>query len=261
MTDAGTPRVRFVIGGVQKGGTTAMAHCLARHPRVLLPIGKEAHVFDAPDFDDAWDAVAVDRRYAPKWAAGADDCLPGDATPIYCLHERFVQRIARYNPRMRWVLLLRHPVERAISQYHMERARGDERWPLLPALLLERWRLRGHRDDFSADSPLRRHSYRLRGDYAHQLDVLYRHFDRGQVLVLRSDEFRERPRVLLERVYAHLELPGPIHLPEHTRVFAGDYVPPPRGSITWRLARWLLRRELRDLRERYGVVFDPERGR
>lgn len=256
MTDAGVPRVQFVIGGVQKGGTTAMAHCLAQHPRVLLPTGKEAHVFDAPDFDDAWDAAAVDRRYARQFAADAGDRLPGDATPIYCLHERFVQRIARYNPRMRWVLLLRHPVERAISQYHMEHARGDERWPLLPVLLLERWRLRGHHDDFSADSPLRRYSYRLRSDYARQLDTLYRHFDRDQVLVLRSDEFRERPQALLERVYAHLDLPGPILLPEHTRVFAGDYVPPPRRSITWRLACWLLRRELRDLRARHGVAFD-----
>jgi hypothetical protein len=257
MTDTGvSPRVQFVIGGVQKGGTTAMAHCLTQHPSVLLPSGKEAHVFDAPDFDDGWDAAAIDCRYAPQFAADARDRVPGDATPIYCLHERFVQRIARYNPQMRWVLLLRHPVERAISQYHMERARDDEHWPLLPALLLERWRLRGHHDDFSTDSPLRRYSYRLRGNYARQLDVLYRYFAPDQILVLRSDEFHERPQAVLERVYAHLELPGPIHLPERTRVFAGGYLPPSRRGITWRLAHWLLRRELRDLRARHGVAFD-----
>lgn len=256
MIDTGVPRVQFVIGGVQKGGTTAMAHCLAQHPGVLLPTGKEAHVFDAPDFDDAWDAAAVDRRYAPQFAADAGDRMPGDATPIYCLHERFVQRVARYNPQMRWVLLLRHPVERAISQYHMERARGDEHWPLLPALLLERWRLRGHHDDFSAHSPLRRYSYRLRGDYARQLDALYRHFDRGQVLVLRSDEFRERPQALLERVYAHLGLPGPVRLPQRTHVFAGNYAALSSRGITWRVARWLLRRELRDFSENHELVLD-----
>ena len=42
-----TPRVRFLIGGTQKGGTTALAHYLAQHPDVRLPKGKEAHVFDA----------------------------------------------------------------------------------------------------------------------------------------------------------------------------------------------------------------------
>lgn len=256
MTEASHARVQFLVGGVQKGGTTALAHCLGLHPKVLLPTGKEAHVFDAPDFDDGWDRAQIEHRYAPHYAEASGDRLVGDATPIYCLHERFVQRIARYNPQMRWLLLLREPVERAISQYHMEHARGDERWPLLPALLLERWRLRGHLQDFSAQSPLRRHSYRLRGDYARQLDTLYRHFDRSQVLVLRSDAFRDAPQAVLARVYAWLGLDGPVRLPQQPRVFAGQYTPPSRRSATWLIARWLLRDERRRLRRDHGVSFD-----
>ncbi|MDE3073336.1 MAG: sulfotransferase [Pseudomonadota bacterium] len=256
MTEPTLPRVRFLIGGVQKGGTTALAHCLAQHPGVLLPARKEAHVFDAPDFDEGWSGAEIDRRYAAHFADAGAGRLCGDATPIYCLHERFIERIARYNPRMRWLLLLRDPVERAISQYHMERARGDERWPLLPALLLERWRLRGHRDDFAAGSPLRHHAYRLRGDYARQLDALYRHFPRGQVLVLRSDAFRRQPGETMARVYAHLDLAGPVRLPDRTEMFAGDYAPPSRGSPTMAVARWLLRGERRRLRRQHGIAFD-----
>jgi len=252
------PRVRFLIGGVQKGGTTALAHCLAQHPQVSLPEGKEAHVFDAPDFNDSEDRAAVDARYAPHFAAAGDSSarLCGDATPIYCLHERFIERIARYNPQMRWLLLLRDPVERAISQYHMERARGDEHWPLLPALLLERWRLCGHHDDFSAGSPLRHHAYRLRGDYARQLDALYRYFPREQVLVLRSDAFRQQPQEIMVRVYAHLGLAGPVRLPEQAEAFAGDYTSPSRNGMTWMIATRLLRKELRTLRSRHDVAFD-----
>ena len=256
MAEPTLPRVQFLIGGVQKGGTTAMVHCLSQHPGVLLPAQKEAHVFDAPDFDDGWTRAEIDRRYAAHFAVAGDDRLSGDATPIYCLHERFVQRIARYNPQMRWVILLRHPVERAISQYYMERARGDERWPLLPALLLERWRLRSHHDDFSAGSPLRRYSYRLRSDYARQLDTLYRCFPRDQVLVLRSDVFRLAPADVLARVYDHLGLPGPVWLPQRTEVFAGEYAPPARDGITWLFATWLLRRERRALRSQQGIIFD-----
>ncbi len=256
MTEPAEPRVQFLIGGVQKGGTTAMAQCLSQHPGVLLPTQKEAHVFDAPDFDDVWTCAEIDRRYAAHFTAAGEERLCGDATPIYCLHERFVQRIARYNPQMRWVILLRHPVERAVSQYHMERARGDERWPLLPALLLERWRLRGHHDDFSAGSPLRHYSYRLRGDYARQLDTLYRHFPRAQVLVLRSDVFRLAPADVLIRVYNHLGLPGPVRLPERTEVFAGDYAPLARDGLTWLLATWLLRKERRMLRSQHDIIFD-----
>lgn len=254
------PRIQFLIGGVQKGGTTALAHCLAQHPQVRLPGGKEAHVFDAPDFNDSDDCAAVDARYAPHFAAAGDSSarLCGDATPIYCLHPRFIARIARYNPQMRWLLLLRDPVERAISQYHMERARGDEHWPLLPALLLERWRLRGHHDDFSTGSPLRHHSYRLRGDYAQQLDALYRHFPTEQVLLLRSERFRQSPAAVLQRAYAHLDLAGPVTLPERTELFAGQYAAPSRTGITWKLASWLLRKEQRSLQRRYGAMLDRQ---
>ncbi len=37
------PLIRFVIGGVQKGGTSALARYLGTHPQLQLPRGKEAH--------------------------------------------------------------------------------------------------------------------------------------------------------------------------------------------------------------------------
>ena len=134
------PRVDFLIGGVQKAGTSALARYLAEHPEIALPRGKEAHVFDAPDFDEQWTPSDIDSRYADHFDSAPVDALYGDATPIYCFNPAFVRRIAAYNPAMRWILLLRHPVDRAISQYHMERARGDESWPFWPAMLLEQRR-------------------------------------------------------------------------------------------------------------------------
>jgi hypothetical protein len=251
-----SPLVRFLVGGVQKGGTTALARYLAAHPALALPVNKEAHVFDAPAFDDAWDVAAIDQRYRAHLPADAEARLCGDATPIYLFHPRLVARIARYNPAMRWIVLLRHPVERALSQYHMERARGLERWPLWPALLLERWRLRGHADDLGDRSPLRTWSYRARGDYARQLDVLYGHFPRDQVLVLRSDELLADPAEAVARACDFLgvpPLPGPV---DFERVFEGAYRRVDRRSPTFRVLRWLLRRELADMRERYGLAFD-----
>lgn len=244
------PLIRFLIGGVQKGGTTALAGYLAAHPDVRLPLRKEAHVFDAPDFDEAWTPTDIDQRYRPLLPS--DDGLCGDATPIYIFHPRFVQRIARYNPAMRWILLLRDPAERAISHYHMERSRGLEWWPLWAALLFERWRLRGHHDDFTADSPLRTWSYRARGDYASQLDVLYANFPAQQVLLLRSEELATDPAGCLSRVHAFLGLAGP---PPRTLepAFVGSYR---RSAAALHLARWLLRRQRRELRRRYGIGFD-----
>jgi len=249
------PRVRFVVGGVQKGGTTALAAFLQRHPGVALPADKEAHVFDAPDFDDGWSPEQVDARFAAHFGEPAEACgakLHGDATPIYLMHERLIGRIARYNPQMRWIILLRHPVERALSQYHMERSRGDEHWPLWLALLAERWRLRGHEDDFSTGSPLRHHSYRLRGDYARQLDALYAAFPREQILLLRNEQLREDPAATVDAVCRFLGLEAPAHEQGYGTVFSGQYERWPAGSWRWKVVRWWWRRQLAE-QVRHGL--------
>ena len=241
------PRIGFLIGGVQKAGTTALARDRAGHPQLALPQRKEAHVFDDPGFEADWDRARIDREYARHFDAGSDDRLHGDATPIYLFHPTLVERIAAYNPAMRWIVLLRDPLERAISQYGMERARGDEHWPLWAALLFERLRLRGHHHDWSPASPLRHWSYRARGDYGRQLRTLRAHFPDAQVLVLRSTELRVSHVQVLARICAFLGVRDFNPAPAEITAFEGE---PARVSrATALLARWCLRRESREYRQ------------
>ena len=241
------PRIGFLIGGVQKAGTTALARYLAGHPQLALPQRKEAHVFDDPGFGADWDRARIDREYARHFDAGSDDRLHGDATPIYLFHPTLVERIAAYNPAMRWIVLLRDPLERAISQYGMERARGDEHWPLWAALLFERLRLRGHHHDWSPASPLRHWSYRARGDYGRQLRTLRANFPDAQVLVLRSTELRVSHVQVLARICAFLGVRDFNPAPAEITAFEGE---PARVSrATALLARWCLRRESREYRQ------------
>ena len=257
MTSSPAERLlHFVIGGVQKAGTTALAKYLGMQPGVLLPRDKEAHIFDAADFDDAADPSQVDARYLPLFGAADDTVMRGDATPIYLFMPQAIARIARYNPAMRWIVLLRDPVARAISQHHMERQRGDERWPLPLALLLEPWRLRRDAANVSPESSLRTHSYRARGDYAGQLDTLFVHFPRNQVLLLRSDALHSAPAATVSRACEFLGIPPPVPDQGYAPEFIGDYPRIPHGSLRWRLLRWWFRRELTAMRERYGLCFD-----
>lgn len=266
------PRIRFVIGGVQKGGTTALAAALSRHPGLALPdrkpgldpaLGapppawlKEAHVFDAPDFDDAWTPADVDARFASRFSRFGDGRLYGDATPLSVYHPRVVARIARYNPGMRWIVLLRDPVERAISHYFMQRARGHERRGLLRAVLVEPAALAASFDDFSRDAPWRRVSYTDRGRYARQLDVLFSHFPREQALLLRSRDLASDPDGTLDRVLAFLGVERPAEVSAPGRTFEGAYAEPAPWSPGLLLLRWRLRGEVRRLREAYGIALD-----
>jgi hypothetical protein len=255
--------LRFLIGGAQKAGTSALAKLLARHPQVRLPPEKEAHIFDAPDYDESWSRADVEARFAAALGSNAEPGLPaaalccGDATPITLLHHRFVERAWRYDPGLRWIVLLREPGERAYSHWYMQRQRGTEALPCWRALLAERARLRGHEDDFSLASPLREQSYLLRGDYARQLDQLYARFPREQVLLLRSEELAASPAATLKRVCTHLGLSAPDGEVPAQRVFEGGYARGAGYRATLALARWLLRRQRRELQRRHGIAWPP----
>jgi hypothetical protein len=244
------PLLRFVIGGVQKGGTTALAAALARHPAIAMPRHKELHAFDAADFDERWDPAQVDARIASGFEPRAG-CLHGDATPLNAYHPVVVGRIARYNPAMRWVVLFRDPVARAISHYHMERRRGIEPRGLFAAVLAEPARIRGSADDFSAEAAWRWSSYVDRGRYARQLDVLHAHFPPAQVLPLRSADLLADAAGTLDRVMAFLGImPASIAT---EAAFVGDYRTPGRWSPGRLLLQWRLRGEVRALRDRHGI--------
>ena len=239
IPDAHRPRLGFMIVGAQKCGTTALARFLSRHPEIGMADPKETHLFDAPDYSGDWRPEEIDERYRPSFEHCPGATIRGEATPIYMFLPEVARDLHRYNPDLKLIVLLRDPVERAISHYYMERARGDERLPLWLALLSEPFRLRRCRDARQADSAMRRHSYRRRGLYSLQLRNLYRHFDRGRVLVIRTQDLLQRHDAVLRQVFSFLGVS------EDVRIAPGTIYPDtPRkggGAGAHRVASWLLR--------------------
>ena len=239
----GNFRVGFVIGGTQKGGTTALAHFLAQHPEICLPTQKEAHFFDTAEFRED----RAGERYRSLFPAGAEGRLCGDATPVYMYLPEVARRVWRYHPEMRWIVLLRDPVERAVSHYRMERGRGNEPLPFAEAVAAEAGRLRRDRANRRWNSSVRLHSYVDRGLYTRQIRRLWRWFGRERVLILTTGELRDRHEETLRRVYDFLGVRDREFMPPAEAVFAtagGEEVPvEARGKVRRRFAleRWKLR--------------------
>lgn len=246
------PVVNLFIAGTQKGGTTALAEFLAAHPEVCMVRNKEAHIFDRPDIEQLT-AQQIDAAYHHLLPHCRQQPVRCDATPLYMFYPDIAGRLAAYNPAAKVIILLREPAERALSQYQMEQRRGDEPLGFARALLAERRRLRADTDARRPGSAWRLHSYRHRGYYSAQLDNLYRHFAKEQVLVLRNSDLLNEHQATLDRVTAFLGL-ARLECPPK-RVFSGGY----RASTGQRLALGLLRlaywREYRRLRRHHGIVF------
>lgn len=228
------PKVDFVIAGAQKSGTTALAHFLSQHPDIAMAMS-EGHVFDAPDYSADWTPAEIDQHYHGRFGPGDGKSLHGESTPVYLFLPDVPGELARYNPDLKIVVALRDPVQRAVSHYVMERARGKERLPLWLALLAEPFRLRRRGDPRGRESAVRRHSYRSRGLYSRQLRNLYGVFPQDRVLVLRTEDLLADHDATLERTFAFLGVRHDVRIPQEI-VFAGE-----RDTRRYRILRALLR--------------------
>ena len=112
----------FLILGVPKGGTTAVLRWLGHQPGLWCHPRKELHFFDGRyAYGSAWYAAQFP-RFLPDAAV-----LRGEATPNYFSHPDTPARVAQLMPGVRAVVLLRDPLQRAISWVqHLQRLEGLE---------------------------------------------------------------------------------------------------------------------------------------
>jgi len=228
-----------MIVGAQKAGTTALARFLEGHPEICISRPKEVHAFDSPEFVDGWSPDEVERKYRSAFAHRERERRLGEATPIYLYWPVIPRWLQEHDSETKMIVLLRDPVERALSHYVMEAERGNEELAPLAAMLREPSRLRRDRGNRSEHSSWRFHSYQDRGHYRRQLQNLYRSFPRDQVLVLRSESLWSRHAETLRRVHRFLGVDQGSELPERERIFPGN-----SGTVGLQLARAFLRARL-----------------
>src|ERR1700736_2064282 len=205
-------RVGFVIGGTQKGGTSALDSFLRQHPEICMPdTKKELHFFDREDDDTDY------KKYHANFKPQSKQRVTGEASPIYMYWETAPYRIWKYNPKMKWILALRNPVERAFSAWNMETKRGAEKLSFAEAIEKEAERCR-------EALPLqhRVYSYIDRGFYAHQVRRLFNIFGTNNCLILLNEELRNDHKKTLSRVFEFLGV-DPSFVPPEASVFEQEY--------------------------------------
>lgn len=215
---AATRRARIlpdflVLGGARCGSSSLFA-MLCAHEQVMAPSHKEVHFFDR----NVWRGLDSYRRFFPL-AIHRDrvsrrlgrPVVTGEATTYYLFHPAVPQRVASLLPDVKLVALLRDPVDRAHSQYHLAVRNGREQLSFEDALDAEPARLEGEAERLLADPTYRSephlaHSYLARGLYLEQLERWHAHVPREQLLVLRSEDLFADPGAVLDQVLRFLGL-------------------------------------------------------
>jgi Sulfotransferase domain len=219
-TSAARMQPAFLIVGAQRSGTTSMFKNLRQHPAVVAPpLQKGIHYFDKNYArGPAWyrghfPLKLTAARLRRTAGAGADAVITGESSPYYMFHPLAAGRIDQDLPGVRLIVLLRDPVERAISAYTHEKARGFETESFERALELEPERIAGERERMIADAQydsfhLQHNAYLTRGQYIEQLQRLEQLFGRDRIHVVDSHDFFERPAPTYGTVLEFLGLPA-----------------------------------------------------
>lgn len=184
----------FICVGAQKSGTTTLHVLLNQHPSVFLPAKKEVHYFDLNyDKGHEW--------YCNHFSLKGPEQICGEITPYYLFHKQTPKRISLLAPKIKIIILLRDPVNRAISQIFHAQKRGFEPLDIEEAINAEAKRL-------SSGSliSMQRHSYVSRSCYLNQLLRYEKYFTSDQLLIIKSEDLFERPNQSWDRMMQLLKL-------------------------------------------------------
>lgn len=240
----GAPRKPELIGiGAQKAGTTWLSQMLGQHPQVWTPPFKEVQFFNhrfvpehrqwlpwhfprarrniASSYEQRGEQVPADLAgyldritrgpmftnhwYKKVFAPAPAATRPLDVTPEYStLPDEGVEFVARFLPKARFVYLIRHPVDRAVSQLKMNLTRARRR----PATLDE-WL-----DEI--DDP----ELMERGDYATYVPRWNARFGSDRLLYLPFGRIASDPLGVMRQLEQFFGLDPHDYRSLHTKVFA-----------------------------------------
>jgi len=207
----------FIIAGASKSGTSSIYFYLSRHPQVLLPHKKE--------LDFYWTNYkrGID-WYLAHFPTITDqaDFLTGEATPNYLRFPQVAQRIKDTFPQTKIILLLRNPVDRAISWHYHKQNTGLTNVDFTTAIATEMARLANVSEAEITNTGFYDPDNIMSSLYLYKIKPWIELLGRKQFLILKSEDFYLNPLEKMKEVFRFLDLPN-CPLEHYPKVNAGSY--------------------------------------
>lgn len=188
------PLPDLIVLGAMKAGSTSLYEMLVSHPDVRGAVRKEVHFLDQ-HYDRGL------RWYRGQFSAArpGGGRIAVDATPMYLSLPAAPVRLASSGVRPRFVVVLRDPVERAISHWKHRHREGRDTRSLDQVIEDET----GITDEQAAAMP-DEHYKRLvlaHGHYADQLGRWFHEFPQDDFFIVESQRLFGSPQAVMGEVF------------------------------------------------------------
>ena len=202
------PLPDFFILGAAKCGTASLYNWLAQHPDVCMSKPKEPLFFEA-EFHRG-----MDYYWEKCFAHYKGQKVVGDARHRNLFLPYVPERIYSVAPRARFVVLVRNPIDRAMSHWWMIHRRSFDMDDFETAVRRNLERLsKGLRMD--TPDEIRRYERELPKDglypnyvdtgyYAEQIERYYKRFSREQLKVFLLEDLIKDPKSVVREVFGHI---------------------------------------------------------
>lgn len=204
----------FLVIGAARSGTASLYHYLRQHPQIYMCPLNEPNFFALEGlaletcFHGPVDRQNVERycvgelsAYSALFAEGKGAKAIGESSPLYLYSPHAPGHIHQHLPCARLIAILRHPADRAYSNFLDYVRVGIE--PLKnfsQALRVEADRIR------AGWGPWPFWHYTRVGFYAAQLRHYFQLFPREQVRIYLYDDFSAHPQRVLQDIFGFLEV-------------------------------------------------------
>lgn len=198
----------FFIIGAQKSGTTTVSAYLNQHPQLFSSTKKEVHFFDRTNFSDS--DIREYENFFPNLRCGTDQLLYFEATPSYLPQAGVPGRILKNLPEAKFIVILRDPISRAFSAFHMQKRAGkipsDSLFNALIRQDIERLETFFKSGRHLLDRPRIMRGLVGRGLYIRQIEHWFSYFNPDRFLFLDFNDLGANPEKFYQRIYAFLNV-------------------------------------------------------
>lgn len=192
----------FICLGAAKSGTTTLHDILRQHPEIYVPAFKEPHFFDIPEnYKNGID------WYQKNYFKNANKKVIAEFTPSYFFDKKAPERIFNnLGSEVKFVVLLRHPVDRAYSHYLHSKRDEHEELDFVESLYQEGDRLLHHIENKDYLSYLR-NSYISQGLYGDMVERYLKYFKLENFMFIHFEkEFLLKRDKTIQRVLRFLDI-------------------------------------------------------
>jgi len=184
----------FIVG-VQKAGTTTLDDWLSQHPQIYCYDSlKDVHLFGVQDTKE------IERRLLQEPVAYNNEPVVLQSAVNYIFYPHMLKAIKETCPKAKLIMIIRNPVDRAISAYVYFQKMLREKRNAEEALLYK------PADSLTFNKDNNDFTYIEHGLYYKQINACLEYFNSDQLLVLDYTDLVKQPQALTRKIFSFLNV-------------------------------------------------------